>query len=220
MRPTGHGVALAPSLGLEGNTPFSGYLWQSCIVETQCLKEKVDRATCLRITSNAETPEASRVSCIGFVKLSPGVPESENRGSHYDVERKFLPEAPCTRPTKSPLTDHFLEVCSHMECCGSTGGEAQAWLVLALQGWESLVLPSTACTIVTTCSSSMPVQLDALLCSICWCRNLKVLEANDNYLEKLPAKLGDMKALKLLRQDEISDRILLQTNCRDAGWQV
>ena len=68
--------------------------------------------------------------------------------------------------------------------------------------------------------SSMPVQLDALLCSICWCRNLKVLEANDNYLEKLPAKLGDMKARKLLRQDEISDRILLQTNCRDAGWQV
>lgn len=37
--------------------------------------------------------------------------------------------------------------------------------------------------------------------SICWCRNLEVLEANDNYLEKLPAKLGDMKALKLLRQE-------------------
>lgn len=29
-----------------------------------------------------------------------------------------------------------------------------------------------------------------------------MLEANDNYLEKLPAKLGDMKALKYLRQDE------------------
>eukprot|EP00752_Nemacystus_decipiens_P011950 g10596.t1 len=44
-------------------------------------------------------------------------------------------------------------------------------------------------------------KLRSLPSSICWCRNLEVLEANDNYLEKLPAKLGDMKALKLLRLD-------------------
>lgn len=39
--------------------------------------------------------------------------------------------------------------------------------------------------------------------SICWCGFLEVLEANDNYLEKLPAKLGDMKRLKHLRYKNI-----------------
>ncbi|CAM9128605.1 unnamed protein product [Hapterophycus canaliculatus] len=43
-------------------------------------------------------------------------------------------------------------------------------------------------------------KLRSLPSSICSCRNLEVLEANDNYLEKLPAKLGDMKQLKYLRQ--------------------
>lgn len=45
--------------------------------------------------------------------------------------------------------------------------------------------------------------------SICWCHNLEVLEANDNYLEKLPAKLGDMKRLKHLRQEQSSGRCRL-----------
>ena len=35
--------------------------------------------------------------------------------------------------------------------------------------------------------------------SICSCHNMEVLEANDNYLERLPAKLGEMKRLKILR---------------------
>lgn len=33
---------------------------------------------------------------------------------------------------------------------------------------------------------------------------MEVLEASDNYLEKLPAKLGDMKRLKCLRQENIN----------------
>ncbi|CAM9458599.1 unnamed protein product [Pylaiella littoralis] len=44
-------------------------------------------------------------------------------------------------------------------------------------------------------------KLRSLPSSICWCRFLEVLEANENYLEKLPAKLGDMKRLKRLRLD-------------------
>ncbi|CAM9250870.1 unnamed protein product [Scytosiphon promiscuus] len=44
-------------------------------------------------------------------------------------------------------------------------------------------------------------KLRSLPSSICLCRNLEVLEANDNYLEKLPAKLGEMKRLKNLRLD-------------------
>ncbi|CAM9406854.1 unnamed protein product [Ectocarpus sp. 6 AP-2014] len=44
-------------------------------------------------------------------------------------------------------------------------------------------------------------KLRSLPSSICWCRNLEVLEANDNYLEKLPARLGEMKQLRHLRQD-------------------
>lgn len=35
--------------------------------------------------------------------------------------------------------------------------------------------------------------------SICACVNMEVLEANDNYLERLPHNLGDMKRLKSIR---------------------
>lgn len=41
--------------------------------------------------------------------------------------------------------------------------------------------------------------------SICSCVFMETLEVNDNYLEKLPAKLGDMKRLKNLRQEACLD---------------
>lgn len=51
-------------------------------------------------------------------------------------------------------------------------------------------------------------QIDAYerLSSICSCVNMEVLEANDNYLETLPTRLGDMKRLKSLRYGQLAFR--------------